>query len=480
MRMVRTPVESRFLLCLGAILVPRALRPEWRMEWEGELWWWISSQTGSANSLRERLSLAVHSAGAITDGLCLRFGCGALRSRFLRASRGPFAMLAAGMALLAVIGLLSGGFSNTRRALGAAFATDRNGLAILSQTGPFMGQRIGVPPLKVEYWDRHSQTLEGAAVYAMYRSVIGPGASRAADESAAKIGARFFSILHAKPLIGSLFDAADEQSCRHCAVVSYEFWKQRLGGDRAIAGRVITVDGRPFRVIGVLAKDFWFFGERPAAWSLFDEDQWPGFAGHRRRWLREGRSVSRRLGKGTSSACPRDRPAGERLVGHSHSARRHCEPAGKLARSAVLRPGRVRDDMGRRWVHPESRDPGGSVSLRQVSSTPHCDIRRKLRVRRRRIGERQRRNYRLGRDRVLLASDYWNTGHALVARRPAETVPRLSAPPRTAGADRRSVPHSFRAVRKRNGVPAWARDSIHGAERSGADGPLAPSRRKLD
>ena len=79
--------------------------------------------------------------------------------------------------------------------------------------------------------------------------------------------------------MGRLFEAGDEQSCRSCAVLSYEFWKQRLGADRGIVGRTITVDSRPFRVIGVLSEDFWFFGERPAAWSLFDEDLWPGFSG---------------------------------------------------------------------------------------------------------------------------------------------------------------------------------------------------------
>jgi len=39
----------------------------------------------------------------------------------------------------------------------------------------------------------------------------------------------------------------------------------------------ITVDGRTFRVIGVLRKDFWFLDESPAVWSLFDKGTWRNY-----------------------------------------------------------------------------------------------------------------------------------------------------------------------------------------------------------
>jgi predicted permease len=39
-------------------------------------------------------------------------------------------------------------------------------------------------------------------------------------------------------------------------VVSYALWQRRLGGDRAIVGKTITVNGRAFTVIGVTAQGF--------------------------------------------------------------------------------------------------------------------------------------------------------------------------------------------------------------------------------
>ena len=278
MRFVRTPPESRLLLWAASVLVPRALRADWRREWDGEVWWWIATQPEAARTLRQRLALAGHCAGAIRDGICLWFEDEDRLGGPRAALRRPGACLAAGLSLIASIGVLSGGFANTRRSLRAAFGPQDSTLAILSQTGPFMGQRIGVTPLKVAYWDGHSASLRGTAVYAWYRSMIGSDSLRTSDLPAAKVGARFFSLLGAQPQIGRVFSPDDLQSCRLCAVVGYDYWK-RLGADRGIIGRTITVDGRPFRVIGVLRKDFWFLGERPAVWSLFDVGMWAGYPG---------------------------------------------------------------------------------------------------------------------------------------------------------------------------------------------------------
>lgn len=277
MRFVRIPLESRLLLFAASVLVPRTLREDWRMEWDGEIWWWITTQPEAAHTGRERLALAFHCAGAISDGFCLWFEDEQRLPRLRTVLQGPRACLAAGVSLVALIGVLSAGFENTRRSLQATFSPRNPQLAILSQAGPFMGQRLGVPPLKVAYWNRRSASLQGAAVYTWYRSVSGGDSSHTSDVLAAKVGVYFFTLLGTKPQIGRVFGLDDLQSCRSCAVIGYDFWERRLRADPRIIGRTITVDNRPFRVIGVLRKDFWFLGERPAVWSLFDETIWRSF-----------------------------------------------------------------------------------------------------------------------------------------------------------------------------------------------------------
>src|SRR5260221_6469449 len=107
MRFVRIPVESRLLLLAASVLVPRGLRADWRMEWDGEIWWWITTQPEAAHTVRERLALAFHCAGAISDAFCLWFQdehrLGPLRNLL----RGARASLADRVVLGALIGTLS-------------------------------------------------------------------------------------------------------------------------------------------------------------------------------------------------------------------------------------------------------------------------------------------------------------------------------------------------------------------------------------
>ena len=126
MRPLRIPAESRLLLWLAAALVPAPRRREWRMEWEGEIWWWMAAQPEAARSARERAALAAHCAGALKDGACLWLEQGGRRPDW----RGPRACLAAGLALLAVLAVSSGGFGDTRRSLQAMFRPRNTGLAI--------------------------------------------------------------------------------------------------------------------------------------------------------------------------------------------------------------------------------------------------------------------------------------------------------------------------------------------------------------
>jgi hypothetical protein len=110
MTFVPIPLESRLLLLAASLFIPRTQRTDWRMEWDGEVWWWITSQPEAGRSVRERLALAIHCAGAISDGFCLWLEDEDLLAGLHALLRGPQACLAAGVLLIAIIGSLSGGF----------------------------------------------------------------------------------------------------------------------------------------------------------------------------------------------------------------------------------------------------------------------------------------------------------------------------------------------------------------------------------
>ena len=45
------------------------------------------------------------------------------------------------------------------------------------------------------------------------------------------------------------------------AVLSYEYWQRRFGGDASVIGRNLRVDGATFAVVGVTRR--WFCGLTP-------------------------------------------------------------------------------------------------------------------------------------------------------------------------------------------------------------------------
>jgi predicted permease len=67
-----------------------------------------------------------------------------------------------------------------------------------------------------------------------------------------------FDVLGVRPLIGAGFQpGADAATAEPVAMLSYGLW-QELGGDRAIVGKRITMDGTPRTVVGVMPRGFWF------------------------------------------------------------------------------------------------------------------------------------------------------------------------------------------------------------------------------
>jgi len=263
---MRIPPESRLLLAAASRLLPPALRADWLREWEAEAWWWLNGQP-HARSIGTRMRLAAHCRGGFADARCLRGDAERPPSAPSAWSRTPAASLAGPALLLAVVVAASGGLSQTRRALRGAPFPDAGRLAVLSQTGPFMGQRLGVPAARVDTWNAKSQSLDGAAVYVPYRSAIVTERWSARNIPAAKAGAKFFTVLGVHAALGRVFTPEDAASCQDCAVVSYEFWMRRLKAGPSAPGGSISVDGRSLRIVGVLPRGFRFLDAEPVVWT---------------------------------------------------------------------------------------------------------------------------------------------------------------------------------------------------------------------
>jgi putative ABC transport system permease protein len=103
--------------------------------------------------------------------------------------------------------------------------------------------------------NRSLATLAGFASWSANLTGDGP-AERVAG---LRVSGPFFDMLGAPPALGRTLEPADDTPGREKVVVlSYGLWQRRFGGDAAIVGRSLRLNGEPYTVLGVLGSDFLF------------------------------------------------------------------------------------------------------------------------------------------------------------------------------------------------------------------------------
>jgi hypothetical protein len=71
-----------------------------------------------------------------------------------------------------------------------------------------------------------------------------------------RVSADYFRVLRIRPLLGRLFERADERSTSRLIVVSERIWREYLGGAADVEGRSLSLGGIPHTVTAVLPAHF--------------------------------------------------------------------------------------------------------------------------------------------------------------------------------------------------------------------------------
>jgi putative ABC transport system permease protein len=90
-----------------------------------------------------------------------------------------------------------------------------------------------------------------------------------------RVSDRFFAVFGVKPLLGRTFTPAEDQpGGANVLMLSHGFWQQRFGGDPAILGQTLVLNGTPFTVIGVLPPGLGFPFNQLKVWlpRVFEQD----------------------------------------------------------------------------------------------------------------------------------------------------------------------------------------------------------------
>lgn len=112
--------------------------------------------------------------------------------------------------------------------------------------------------LDIDSWRRQSRTLEMISASSDYEQLNLTGKGRAERIWAGLVSATYFDLLGVHPALGRGFQAEEENRASPIAVtvLSHGLWKRRFGGDPAIVGQSVQIQGIAFQVVGVLPDSF--------------------------------------------------------------------------------------------------------------------------------------------------------------------------------------------------------------------------------
>lgn len=210
-------------------------------------------------------ALAVHTDLFVQD---LKYSVRALR-------RSPgFAVMVVAI-MTAGIGATSAAFTLVNHVLLAPFPYARQDrLAILREDDlAGLDRYWDVSPANYRDWKRMSRCFEDMGAYHEAPVNITGGHGEPQYTIGSSVTAEMFPTLGVTPFLGRTFTAEDDrESSARTAILSYGLWQQRYGGSEAVLGRTIYLDGVPYTVIGVMARNFYFPTREVQLWTTMRWD----------------------------------------------------------------------------------------------------------------------------------------------------------------------------------------------------------------
>jgi putative ABC transport system permease protein len=116
----------------------------------------------------------------------------------------------------------------------------------------------GVPFKYLQAIHDHHRGLGEVGLRGQTMMTIHPGDRDAEWMETFAVTPGYFRVLGVRAIRGRLFDARDAAEPGRAAVLTYESWQARFGGDEHIVGRAVTLGDRTRDVIGVLPRGFVF------------------------------------------------------------------------------------------------------------------------------------------------------------------------------------------------------------------------------
>lgn len=160
---------------------------------------------------------------------------------------------------------------------------------------------MSVSPANWLDWQRDSRTVQRFAAWRTIATTL-TGVGEPTRVNGQLVSSEFFPLLGVTPRLGRTISEQDDRpNAPLVAVISYELWERRFGGDPKAIGRVVQINDQPVEIIGVMPAGFRFVYQDNDMWSAHRLDR-------NQRWRETaGRFVNvvARLEEGTTIAAAR-------------------------------------------------------------------------------------------------------------------------------------------------------------------------------
>ena len=138
---------------------------------------------------------------------------------------------------------------------------DDSRLILITKTLPTDSTLVPFSYAEIAAWQDASRTLEAVAGVQYDSAWPWPAASgdRAMVVTGTAVSGDFFEVLGTAPAIGRLLRAEDARAgAEVVAVIGHGLWRREFGGDPAIVGQRLRLDGSPATIVGVAPEGFAF------------------------------------------------------------------------------------------------------------------------------------------------------------------------------------------------------------------------------
>ena len=122
-------------------------------------------------------------------------------------------------------------------------------------------------------WQRETHTFQSFAAWRA-TTVTLTGVGDPMRLNVQQVSVEFFPLLGVTPLLGRVpTETEDRPNAPSVAVLSYQLWQRRFGGDPGVVGRVVQLSDRPVEIIGVMPSGFRFIRQDTDLWATYRLDR---------------------------------------------------------------------------------------------------------------------------------------------------------------------------------------------------------------